>query len=278
MTLLADLGWLVVEMLAQLFHVIAFVGEKCVFTGFHIYRAAALLIWPVLRTLSNDVCHTAASAYTSWVAHRLSGAVTSVEPLLSMVVAHVWALLDPVLTPLRPTAVMVSHAFTWTTSVLGYRVVAFCCGILVVTMAVVVCRKVLKCTGVADHGMVVMVQLVNQWLASFRGRLQARGAQFGQHVTEGGTQTVEGDEVEAPRVRLREKQLCSACTGVEAALQRDHGGFCCVVCYTNKKEWMVRPCNHVCLCFECTTENIHHLHDRCPMCRGEILRVEKVYF
>ena len=274
MALLADLGWLVVEMLAQLFHVMAFVGEKCVFTGFHIYRAAALLIWPVLRTLSNDVCHTAASAYTSWVAHILGGAVTSVESLLSMVVAHVWALLDPVLTPLRPTTVMVSHAFTWTASVLGYKVVAFCCGILVVTTAFVVCRKVLKCTGVADHGMVVMV---NQWLASYRGRLQARGAQFGQHVREGGTQTGQGDMVEAPRVRLGEKQLCSAYTGVDAALQTDHGGFCCVICYTNKKDWMVRPCNHVCLCFECTTENIRHLHGHCPMCRGNILTVEKVY-
>ena len=196
MVLLVNLSCFVVEMLAQLFHVMAFVGEKCVLTGFHIYRAAVLLIWPVLRTLYSDLCHTLVSAYTSWVAHRLSGTVTSVESLLSMAVAHVWALLDPVLISLRPTALMMLHVFTWTTSVVGYRVVAVWCFILVVTTAVVVYRKILKCTG--------------------------------------------------------EKQLC------------------CVVCYTNKKEWMVRPCNHVCLCFECTTENIHHLHDRCPMCRGEI--------
>ena len=139
MAILADFGWRVLKMLVQFFHVIAFVGEKCVYTGFHIYRATALIIWPVLRTLYNDVCHTLASAYTSWVAHRLSGTVTSAESLLSTVVAHVWALLDPVLTPLRRTAVMVSHVFTWTASAVGYRVVAFCCCILVVTTAVVVC-------------------------------------------------------------------------------------------------------------------------------------------
>ena len=264
-------------MLEQLFHVMAFVGEQCVYIGIHIYRAVALLIWPVLRALSNGVCHTLVSAYTSWVAHRLSGAVTSVESLLSMTVAQVWVLLDPVVTPLRPTAAMVSHVFIWTASVVGYGVVAFCCCIPVVITAVVVYRKTLKCTGVANHGMVAMVQLVNQWLASLRGRLQARGAQFGQHVTEGGTQTVQRDEVEAPRVQLGRNQLCSACTGVKAALQTDHGDFQCVVCYTNKKDWMVRPCNHVCLCFKCAIEDIHHLHGHCPMCRGTISGVERVY-
>ena len=264
-------------MLVQLFHVIDFVGGKCVYTGYHIYRATALIIWPVLRTLYNDVCHTLASAYTGWVAHTLSVAVTSVESLLSMVVAHVWALLDPVLTPLRHTAVMASHVFTWTASVVDYRVVAFCCCILVVTTAVVVCRKILKCTGVADQGMAVTVQLVNQWLTSFRGSLQARGAQLGQHIRDGGTQTVQRDKVEVPRVLSGRNQLCSACTGVEAALQTDHGDFWCVVCYANKKNWMVRPCNHVCLCFECATERIQHLHGHCPMCRGTISGVERVY-
>ena len=260
---------MVLQLLVQLFHVMAFVGEKCVYTGFHIYRATALLIWPALRTLYNDVCHTLVSAYTGWVSQRLSGAVTSVDSLLSMVVAHVWALLDPVLTSLRPTAVMVSH-------VLDTRVVAFCCCILVVTMAVVVCRKILKCTGVADQGMAVMVQLVNQWLALFRGRLQPRGAQFGQHVWEGGTQIVQRDEVEDPQRALGRKQLYSASTGEEASLQTDHGDLC-VVCYANKKDWMVRPCNHVCLCFTCANENIHHLHGHCPMCRVKISKVVKVY-
>ena len=277
MTLLADFGWRVLELLAQVFHVMTFVGENCVYTGFHIYRATALLIWPVLRTLYTDVCHTLVSAYTGWVAHRLGGAVTSVESISSMVVAHVWALLDPVLTPLRPTAVMVSHVFTWTASSVGYRVVAFCCCILVVTMAVVVCRKILKCTGVADQGMEGMVQLVNQWLASFRGRLQARGAQLGQHARDGGTQIVQGDTIEVPRVQLGRNQLCSACIEVKAALQTNHGDFYCVLCYADKKDWMVMPCNHVCLCSKCATENIHHLHGHCPMCRGTISGVERVY-
>ena len=272
MAILADFGREVVEMIGQLFHIMAFVGEKCVYTGFHIYRATALLIYPVLRTLYDDVCDTVVS-----VAHRLSGAVTSVESLLSMVVAHVWALLDPVLNPLRPTAVMVSHVFTWTASSVGYRVVAFCCCILVVTMAVVVCRKILQCTGVADQGMLLMVQLVNQWLESLHGRLQVRGAQLGQHDTEGGAQTVQGDEVAVPQRALGRKQLCPASTGEEASLQTDHGDVCCVVCYTNKKDWMARPCNHVCLCSECATENIHHLHGHCPMCRGMISGVERVY-
>ena len=147
MTILADFGWTVLEILARLFHVTVFVGEKCVYTAYHMYRATALFIWPILR----------------------------------------------------PTAAMVSHVFIWTDSTVCYGVVTFCCCILVVTTAVVIYRKTL--TGVANHGMVAMVQLVNQWLASIRGRLQARGAQFGQHVTVGGTQTVQRDEVEAPRVQ-----------------------------------------------------------------------------
>ena len=214
MTILADFGWTALEILARLFHVMVFVGENCIYTAYHMYRATALVIWPILR----------------------------------------------------PTAAMVSHVFIWTDSTVCYGVFTFCCCILVLTTAVVIYRKTL--TGVANHGMVAMVQLVNQWLASTRGRLQARGAQFGQHVTVGGTQTVQRDAVEAPRVQGR-NQLCSACTGGEAA---------CVVCYTNKKDWMVRTCNHVCLCFECSTENIHHLHGHCPMCRGTISGVERVYF
>ena len=122
-----------------------------------------------------------------------------------------------------------------------------------------------------------MVQLVNEWLASLCGRLQAQGAQFGQHVMEGGIQTVQGDEVEVPQRALGRKQLCPASTGEQVSLQTDHGDLC-VVCYANKKDWMVRPCNHVCLCFKCANENIHHLHGHCPMCRGMISRVEKVYF
>ena len=113
---------------------------------------------------------------------------------------------------------------------------------------------ILKCTGVADQGVLVIVQLVN-----------------------GGTQTVQGDKVEVPRVPLRRNQPCSTCTGVEAALQTDHGDFWCVACYANKKDWMVQPCNHVWFCFKCTTENIHHLHGHCPMCREMISGVERVY-
>ena len=89
---------------------------------------------------------------------------------------------------------------------------------------------------------------------------------------------MQGDKVEVPQVQLGRKQLYQSCTRVEAALQTDHGDFWCAVCYENKKDWMVRPCNHACFCFECATENIHHLHGHCPMCQGMISRVEKVYF
>ena len=158
-------------MLAHCFHVMAFVGGKCVYTGLHIYRATALHIWPVLRTRYNDV--------------------------------HVLALLDPLLTPLRSTAVILLHVFTWTATVVGYIVIALCFCTLLVTMAVVVCRKIRQCTGVADgdQGMAVTVQLVNQWLASrIRGRLQVRGAQSRQHVREGGTLIVQGERVPVRRL------------------------------------------------------------------------------
>ena len=64
---------------------------------------------------------------------------------------------------------------------------------------------------------------------------------------------------------------------VEAALRTDHGDFLCVVCCANRKDRMLKPCNHVCLCSECATEIYHHLHGRCPICRGTISGVERVY-
>ena len=52
----------------------------------------------------------------------------------------------------------------------------------------------------------------------------------------------------------------------------------CVVCFTNKKCMLLRPCNHVCLCKDCTDllQRENELKE-CPLCRGLINRVERIF-
>ena len=52
----------------------------------------------------------------------------------------------------------------------------------------------------------------------------------------------------------------------------------CVVCITNPKCMLIRPCNHACLCIDCakmlTTEAVLR---ECPLCRGDITGLERIY-
>ena len=52
----------------------------------------------------------------------------------------------------------------------------------------------------------------------------------------------------------------------------------CVVCFMNKKCMLIRPCNHACLCNECTTllQGENELKE-CPLCRGHVNHVERIY-
>jgi len=50
----------------------------------------------------------------------------------------------------------------------------------------------------------------------------------------------------------------------------------CVVCLETVRNTLIAPCGHVCLCFECA--DIVKSKQSCPMCRGPIEMVYKVYY
>ena len=161
------------------------------------------------------------------------------------------------------------------------------CGIIFIVVILAILKRVVQ----------GMFQSVNQWLTSLpRGRLP-----LGQQVRDGGALPEPGNNVEVSflgwlqarpaqleqpvmdivvlRPGLERRSLRSIRRDVvNAALQTDHGEFWCVVCSANRKDHMLTPCNHVCLCSECATENFHRLNGRCPMCRGRISGVQRVYF
>jgi hypothetical protein len=47
----------------------------------------------------------------------------------------------------------------------------------------------------------------------------------------------------------------------------------CVVCMESKKTILIMPCNHLCLCFECSRS----VSDKCPMCRSPVENKIKVF-
>lgn len=48
----------------------------------------------------------------------------------------------------------------------------------------------------------------------------------------------------------------------------------CIICLDNKKSHLLVPCNHLCLCDNCSSINMKS----CPICRSDITSVVKVYF
>ncbi|CAG9322143.1 RNF157_3 [Blepharisma stoltei] len=44
----------------------------------------------------------------------------------------------------------------------------------------------------------------------------------------------------------------------------------CVVCLTNRKDTLVIPCCHMCLCVECANIMRSHHNSRCPICRTNV--------
>ena len=50
----------------------------------------------------------------------------------------------------------------------------------------------------------------------------------------------------------------------------------CVVCLTEQKCMLIRPCNHICLCLECSNLLKSKVNE-CPLCRGRIEHIERVY-
>ena len=57
-----------------------------------------------------------------------------------------------------------------------------------------------------------------------------------------------------------------------------HEDLLCVVCSTNKKCMLLRPCNHACLCNDCTdTLRRENQLNECPMCRSQIYNIEQIF-
>ena len=48
----------------------------------------------------------------------------------------------------------------------------------------------------------------------------------------------------------------------------------CVICFTNKKEYILTPCGHLCLCENCSH---NPLVTTCPVCRSCIRDKTKIY-
>lgn len=43
----------------------------------------------------------------------------------------------------------------------------------------------------------------------------------------------------------------------------------CIICYSTGIDTVIKPCNHMCLCHECS-EPMRQKADKCPMCRETI--------
>ena len=73
---------------------------------------------------------------------------------------------------------------------------------------------------------------------------------------------------EQPMERARKRKI-------SVARQDDN---LCIICFANPKCMLIRPCNHACLCIDCakllTTETVLR---ECPLCRGNILSLERIY-
>lgn len=47
----------------------------------------------------------------------------------------------------------------------------------------------------------------------------------------------------------------------------------CVICMERKRQYLLRPCNHYCVCNTCKST----LQNKCPLCRKLIRSYEKIY-
>ncbi|CAL8074549.1 unnamed protein product [Orchesella dallaii] len=70
---------------------------------------------------------------------------------------------------------------------------------------------------------------------------------------------------------------------VTSVISRDQGSHSvgsakvtCVICQDKSVSYMSIPCKHVCLCDACVHDLVEHDH-RCPICRGNVVRYEKVF-
>lgn len=60
--------------------------------------------------------------------------------------------------------------------------------------------------------------------------------------------------------------------GIEDIYGGGEGGQECIVCFTDPATTMVKPCNHLCLCKDCS-EAVRKQSNNCPICRKGIMEL-----
>ena len=55
-------------------------------------------------------------------------------------------------------------------------------------------------------------------------------------------------------------------------LSQERDKFLCIVCQDLKREVILKPCNHYCLCYDCS-----RVLRECPICKSRIRNTEKIY-
>lgn len=70
-----------------------------------------------------------------------------------------------------------------------------------------------------------------------------------------------------------ENELQQRLQALSAELERRREEGECVVCKDAKREMLLKPCNHYCVCQAC----VQFLGGKCPVCRRRIQRAEKIF-
>ena len=50
----------------------------------------------------------------------------------------------------------------------------------------------------------------------------------------------------------------------------------CIICYSEDREMILKPCNHICVCQNCCKRIIQE-SNKCPFCQNRIIQRERIY-
>lgn len=59
----------------------------------------------------------------------------------------------------------------------------------------------------------------------------------------------------------------------EVALENDHADQVCVICFENKRQCLISPCDHFILCIACSSDKLGF----CPLCRRKISSIRRIF-
>lgn len=72
-------------------------------------------------------------------------------------------------------------------------------------------------------------------------------------------------------------QQSPGCAPADGDHSGNGGDENCIICYARKKDALLAPCGHVCVCFGCAQQICSRSDDKCPICRGYVKDVFRVY-